>query len=552
MLYELNVENIALIRRMRLALEEGMNALTGETGAGKSMVIDAISLLLGARGSDMLIRQGADRAVVEGVFLPPFPAALAEMLGEDAVSDTLILSRELVRGGRSVARLNGRAVTLAQLRAVGRLLVNIHGQREHTLLMEEEEQGRLLDCYGGEDCLFALKRVRDAYQVLHEAKTRVQEYTEQRDQRVRRMDELQQIIGEIEEAAPRPDEMDALREEAHLLAHGEKLYQFAEEAHEALYCSRGAVEQLGVAATALRQAAALDTHCAALADRLNSLYYEAEDVANEIISYRDRVNIDAFRQEEVEARIALLRRLEKKYGDLLVTLAACQKEYASLEEIDESGELFRQQAELAEAEYSALSEQLHERRAAAALALSNEITHELHLLAMPGAEFQVELLPCAPSPAGTEHARFMIRTNPGESMQPVSQIASGGELSRIVLGVKVILAQLDAVPTLIFDEIDTGMSGRALVSVAERVALVSRHAQTILVTHAAAMAAAADRQILIEKHEEDGRTVISAQPLTEEERVADLARMIAGDHAGETTLQQAREMLRQMHDMIEK
>lgn len=548
MLYELYVENIALIRRMRLPLGAGMNALTGETGAGKSMVIDALSLLLGGRGGDALIRDGADRALVEGVFLPPFPAGLPALLGDAAEEEeNLILSRELVRGGRSVARLNGRAVNLSQLREIGRLLVNIHGQREHTLLLEEEQQCRLLDSFGGVECRKALAVVADAYRALRAAQKRLREYEDEREARELRLAELREIIAEIGQAAPQPDEMDALREEAHLLAHGEKLYQYTDAAHGALYGGAGAVERLNDAVAALRQAAALDRQLDGMAERLSSLYYEAEDAANEIAAYRDRVNLDAFRLDEVEARIALLRRLEKKYGDLLAALQASKEEYASLEEIAVSGDLFQRQLAAQEAAYAEAAASLRACRETAAGALGAAITAELHLLAMPNAVFRVDLPACPASASGTERALFMIRTNPGETFQPVSRIASGGELSRIVLGIKVILAQLDAVPTLVFDEIDTGMSGRALVSVAERVALVGRHAQTIVVSHAAAMAAAADHQILVEKHEEDGRTVIAAHTLDETERVAELARMIAGDKAGETTLQQAREMLTQMH-----
>lgn len=551
MLYELYVENFALIQRMGLKLAPGLNALTGETGAGKSLVIDAVSLLIGARGSDGMIRSGADRALVEGSFLPPLPPPALELLaGEIDPGDTLILSRELVRGSRSVARINGRVVNLNRLRAVGRLLVNIHGQHEHTLLLEEERQRALLDSFGGADCLSAAEAVRQAYAVWRQAAKQVSVYEDDKDSRGQRMDSLQYMIEEIEDAAPEPDELETLRQEAQRLAHGEKLYQYAGSAYDALYGNAGAAEKLNQAAAVTRQAAELDSSLAALAARLSSLYYEAEDAANEINAYRDRVNLDAYRQDEVEARIARLSRLTKKYGGdvhtMLERLREAKDEYARLEEISVSGDQFYRAEREARQRYDAAAAVLSAARARAAERLSAAVSGELKALAMPEAVFRVDLPPAPPDAAGRESALFMIRTNAGEEFQPVARIASGGELSRIVLGIKVILSRLDAVPTLVFDEIDTGLSGRALVSVAERLALVAESAQAITVSHAAVMAAAANHHILVEKHEQEGRTVIAAHPLDEPARIKELARMIAGNKAGAVTDAQAKEMLAQM------
>lgn len=550
MLYELYVENIALIRNMRLPLGAGMNALTGETGAGKSLVVDAVSLLIGGRGNDGFIRSDCERALVEGTFLPPFPSQLEEVMEAAELEDTLILSRELIRGGRSVARINGRTVTLARLKEVGRLLINIHGQQEHTLLLEESRQLVMLDGFGGAHCLQLLAEVGQAYAAMQAAKQQVAEYETQQDERERSMQELQESIQEITAAAVREGEMEALREEANLLMHGEQLHHLATTAHHALYDGAGAVERVNEALAILQQAADLDAGLQPLAERLSNLYYELEDVANETASYRNRLNLDAYRLEEVEARLALLRRLCKRYGQdeagLLQALAAAQQEYSRLEEIASSGDLFYQQAAAMTQAYQEKSALLSQARQQAATQLAAAVTAELHLLAMPQAQFRVDLPACADSAKGNERAIFMICPNLGEPFEAVSKTASGGELSRILLGIKVILSQLDAVPTIVFDEIDTGMSGRALVSVAERLAIVGSTAQTIVVSHAAVVAAAAHNHIYIEKHEEEGRTVAACHTLDEQARVQELARLIAGDKAGETTMRQAKEMLQQM------
>lgn len=550
MLYELDVENFALIRRMRLPLSDGLNALTGETGAGKSLVIDALSLLIGGRGNDSFIREGAERAMIEGVFLPPFPPAAMPWLSDSQEGDPLLLRRELLRGGRSLARINGRPATLAQLRELGRLLVNIHGQREHTLLLEDEQQLRLLDSFGGDACQTARTETGRAFLAWRSAQQLVREYQQQQDGCRQRMAELKEQVAEIDQAAPQPGEDQRLEEEARVLAHGESLYQLAEEAHRALAASAGGVERLNQAAAMISQAAELDKSLTSTAERLNSLYYESDDVASELAAYRDRVNIDAYRLDEIQARIAQLRRLSKKYGGSLETLLAFRQqasaEHDRLEELDISGDSLFRALEQRQREYEAQAAALSTARRQAADQLGQAVTAELRLLSMPKAIFRVDLPACDPGELGCEQVVFMIRPNVGESFQPVSRIASGGELSRIVLGLKVILAQLDEVPTLVFDEIDTGMSGRALVSVAGRLAQVGRSAQAIVVSHAAVMAAAAGHQVQLEKREDEGRTVIQARSLTEEERPAELARMIAGDKAGATTLRQAEEMLAQM------
>ena len=549
MLYELYAENFALMSSLRLQLGEGMNALTGETGAGKSLIVDALSLLMGARGSDSMIRSGCDRCLIEGTFLPPFPKQTMNLLNENGLSfdDSLILSRELVRGGRSIARANGRSVNIGYLRELGRSLVNLHGQREHMLLLEDAHQQMLMDSFsvGGET---ALAKTAESFGKLRAAQKRIAAHERDREKNAARADELRFIIEELDSARLCSGEYDQLSEEATLLAHGEKLYQAADEALEAIGGST--LDRLNDALSSLRNIASLDKNARNLYERLQNLFYEAEDISREIADYRDGVDIDAYRLEEIESRLAFLGRLRKKYfcdeNELILKLDEAKREAGELEELDLSADELLRLRDQAKAEYDMQAATLTEIRRESAKKLGAAITRELAALSMPNALFRVDLLPNDPCENGNEHAIFMIRTNIGEDFQPVSRIASGGELSRIVLAIKVILARLDYVPTLIFDEVDTGLSGKALVSVAQRIAMVGESAQTVVVTHNAIMAAAAAHQILIEKHQDGDRTVSETHTLNEKERVEEIARMIAGDKVGEITLAQAEEMIEKM------
>lgn len=551
MLYEIYAENFALISTLRMSLGEGMNALTGETGAGKSLLIDAVSLLIGGRGSDNFIRSGCDKCLLEGIFLPPYPQPAVAFLQEHDIDaeDNLILSRELVRGGRSIARINGRPANLSLLRELGRMLINIHGQQEHMLLLDEEQQLLLLDSFSA-DIAAPLAATAQAYQQLQQVKRQVAEFENGREQRALRMDELHYLIDELEQAELQPGEDEQLSAEAHLLAHGEKLFQLAGEAVSALNDSGAAVDSLNSAMAVVKNVAALDPQAEELSARLQSVFFETEDLARELAAYRDRVDLDAYRLEAVDARLSMLNKLKKKYQasleGLMQLLAQSKSELAELESFSLSGAALYQAQQQAETAYDQAARQLSAARSQAARLLGEAVTRELHALAMPAATFRVDLPAAAPSLHGNERALFMIQPNTGEPLLPVAKIASGGELSRIVLGLKVILAQLDTVPTLIFDEVDTGLSGKALVSVAQRIALVGENAQALVVTHNAVMAAAAAHQIMIEKHEEAGRTVVAAHSLSESERIDEIARMIAGDKAGATTRSQAKEMLEMM------
>ncbi len=554
MLYELSVENFALIQGLSLPLSPGFNALTGETGAGKSLIVDAMALLAGGKANENLIRSGCNRCRVEGVFAGPYPDELYALLegywDEENAEDTLIISRELVRGGRGICRINGRAVNLSLLKQAGKLLINIHGQHEHMLLLEEDKQTQLLDSFGGANQAAAKEAVEAAFTAWQQAKSALDAYENDKNSRSQRLDWLSFQIEEIESANLHLGEDEELEEESQRLGHGEKLLQLANQAYQAL--DDAGLNALNQAAASFRQASAWDKQAEELFNRLESLYYEAEDCHREIGGYRLEINADPFRLEEVENRLAAIGRLKKKYGasieDICNYLHTAKEEQAALAEMDISGPTLNARAEAAAQDYRHKAEYLSLMRQKTALMLGEAITGELQKLAMPHAIFRVDLPSCPPGASGTEKAQFMVCSNVGETFQPVAKIASGGELSRIVLGMKVVLCQLDQVPTLIFDEVDTGLSGRALDAVAERLAVVGRHTQTLVVSHGAVMAAAADRQIHISKEIVENRTVVSAQEQTGQERIEEIARMIAGNNITPTTRKQAAEMLAAWHE----
>jgi len=314
MLEELYVENFALIEKLRLSLTAGLNALTGETGAGKSLVVDAVALLIGGRAKDSLIRSGCERCFVEGLFLPPFSKQIEEQLVEAAIEtdDGFILSRELIRGGRSICRINGRTVSATSLRQIGRLLINIHGQMEHMLLLEEEQQLRLLDSFGGEEVLKQAAEVAEAYRQWQQYCQQLQDYHNNKNQRSKRLELLSYEIKEIENAAFAVDEEQNLKEESLRLANAERLLSLTAETHRILAEERGITEQLSEAVALLNKIAEIDKKETELSCRLSSLYYEIEDISREVAAYGDSLDVNNYHLEDIESRLALLGRLKRQ------------------------------------------------------------------------------------------------------------------------------------------------------------------------------------------------------------------------------------------------
>ncbi len=554
MFAELYIENLALIEKTVLLWQPGLNVLSGETGAGKSMLLDAVSLLLGSRAGKEQVRRGAERCRVQGVFLPPFSATLRQKLTELGLdfdseeNEELILSREVLAVGRSTCRINLQPVPLAALKAVGRLLINIHGQSEHVSLLEPEKQLHLLDSFGGDLIAAQRQETAAAYQSWQQvAKQLAQAKQETADDAERRRF-LQFQIAELTEAKLHPGEVEELTKEASGLESVQQRSEHAGRAYAALYAgNNAALTNLSTVVDELDELKRIDAEVEPLQTRLQNLYYELEDTALELRSYREAIVDDPERLEEINSRLFALKVLGKKYkadeSGLLKILADNQQELERRENREEYlADLADKETKLA-AFYQQAAQKLHQLRANAGQELAAKITAELKYLQMSKAVFAVDLAAKASSADGFDEVQFMISPNPGEEMKPVAKIASGGEMSRIMLAIKVILASLDEVPTLIFDEIDTGLGGRALGSVAEKLVEVARSTQAICVTHAPVLAAYADNNLLVEKNEHDGRTITTVQELAGEAKVLEISRMLAGDKVTATTRRQADELI---------
>lgn len=554
MFAELYIENLALIEKTALLWQPGLNVLSGETGAGKSMLLDAVSLLLGSRAGKEQVRRGAERCRVQGVFLPPFSATLRQKLTELGLdfdseeNEELILSREVLAAGRSTCRINLQPVPLAALKAVGRLLINIHGQSEHVSLLEPEKQLHLLDSFGGDLIAAQRQETAAAYQSWQQvAKQLAQAKQETADDAERRRF-LQFQIAELTDAKLHPGEVEELTKEASGLESVQQRSEHAGRAYAALYAgNNAALTNLSTVVDELDELKRIDAEVEPLQTRLQNLYYELEDTALELRSYREAIVDDPERLEEINSRLFALKVLGKKYkadeSGLLKILADNQQELERRENREEYlADLADKETKLA-AFYQQAAQKLHQLRANAGQELAAKITAELKYLQMSKAVFAVDLAAKASSADGFDEVQFMISPNPGEEMKPVAKIASGGEMSRIMLAIKVILASLDEVPTLIFDEIDTGLGGRALGSVAEKLVEVAHSTQAICVTHAPVLAAYADNNLLVEKNEHDGRTITTVQELAGEAKVLEISRMLAGDKVTATTRRQADELI---------
>lgn len=554
MFAELYIENLALIEQAGLELQPGLNVLSGETGAGKSMLLDAVGLLLGARADKDLIRRGAESAKVQGVFLPPYSkglqAELAELGLAEGTEEELILSREVVLNGRSVCRVNLQPVPLAALKRLGRLLINIHGQQEHILLLEPENQRHLLDSFGGKPHEEMLAQVAAAYHEWREAERAYRQAEQESSDDNERRRFLQYQIEELEAANLREGETEELEAEAAALSSVQKRSGHTNAAYQAIYADKSAaLTNLALAVRELELLARVDGQVEPLFKRIQSLYYELDDAAVELRAYKESIVDDPARLDEINARQYELKVLGKKYNAtaerLLEILAANRLELERRENREEYIAELKKKSAVALAAYREQAARLHDLRERTGAELARQIEGELRYLQMGGARFAVDLPEKAPAADGIDEVCFMISPNAGEELKPVARIASGGEMSRIMLAIKVILAGLEEVPTLIFDEIDTGLGGRALGSVAEKLVQVSAGTQAICVTHAPVLAAYADNNLIVEKTEQDGRTVTAVRTLSAADKVGEISRMLAGDKVTETTIRQAEELIAQ-------
>ena len=548
MLSLLHIENIAVIESADISFDQGFNVLTGETGAGKSIVIDAISAILGERAYRDMIRTGAAKASVRAVFteVPEYP-----WFGENGVEydPETVIQREIYLDGKNVCRVNGSLVSVSILRKLGIQLINIHGQHDSASLFDEDNHLAFLDAFADNEGLRT--DYGEKYAAVSRLRREIDALTMDEGEKLRRMETLKYQIAEIEKAELEPGEDETLEERRKLLQNAEKLSNGLEEAVECLYGGEdtdGAAGLLAQAEHALAKLSRFSDSFNAMHDRLADLMYQVQDAAEEVRDARDDLSYSADELEQIESRLDVIHKLRRKYGvtceDILSYLDKAKKELDEIEFADDHLERLKSKLKKAEDAAWKAALALRENRKAAAQALSQRILSELTQLDMPRVQFACEFRELELTANGADAVAFYMSANAGEALKPMSKVASGGELARIMLAMKNVLAEKDQVGTLIFDEVDTGVSGRAAQKVAQKLRSVAAHKQVLCVTHLPQLAALANTHLLIAKSEREGRTYTSVNALDFEGRKRELARIIGGANITETTLKSAEEMLR--------
>ena len=548
MLRLLHIENIAVIEQADIVFEPGFNVMTGETGAGKSIVIDAISAILGERAYRDMIRTGESKASVRAIFdnvtrLPWFE--------ENGVpyEDETIVQREIYLDGRNVCRVNGMPVSVSLLKKLGIQLINIHGQHDSAALFDENYHLSFLDGFACDAP--AMAAYTERYQAVQALRREIERLSMDESEKLRRMETLKYQIEEISRADLKPGEDDELESRRKLLQNAEKLSDGLQEANACLDGGEGtdgAAELLGQAERALAKLSRYDDSLAALHDSVADLMYQVRDMAEQVGDRLYSLSYSADELERIEERLDTIHRLRRKYGaDCVEILAYLDRAKNELDEIEFSDgrlEQLRGKQKAAQAAAREAAMALRAVRKTAAAALTERVLKELADLDMKRVQFSCEFTETELTPLGADAVAFYMSANLGEALKPLNKVASGGELARIMLALKNVLAERDHVPTLIFDEVDTGVSGRAAQRVAEKLRAVSKSKQVLCVTHLPQLAALADTHLLIAKGERGGRTFTTVTPLDFEGRKAELARIIGGTNITETTLQSAAEMMR--------
>ena len=548
MLSLLHIENIAVIESADISFDQGFNVLTGETGAGKSIVIDAISAILGERAYRDMIRTGAQKASVRAVF-----TGVPELswFGENGVEfdEETVIDRAIHLDGKNVCRVNGTLVSVSILRKLGMQLINIHGQHDSATLFDEDNHLSFLDAFADNEMF--RQDYNEKYETVAKLRRQIDRMTMDESEKLRRMETLKYQIAEIEKADLEIGEDDILEERRKLLQNAEKLSNGMETAVECLYGgedSDGASGLLAQAEYALARLAKFSDAFGEIHDRVADLMYQVQDVAEAVRDARDDLNYSADELEQIESRLDVIHKLRRKYGsncdEILTYLDKAKKELDEMEFADDHLERLKKNLKKAEKTAWEAAKILRKNRQETAKAMSARILTELAQLDMPRVQFSCEFTETELSANGADAVAFYMSANAGEALKPMSKVASGGELARIMLAMKNVLAEKDQVNTLIFDEVDTGVSGRAAQKVAEKLRSVAEHKQVLCVTHLPQLAALANTHLLIAKSEREGRTYTSVTPLDIEGRKRELARIIGGTNITETTLKSAEEMLR--------
>lgn len=552
MLQELNIRNFAIIEQLQLSFSDGMTVLTGETGAGKSIIIDAVSLLLGARGSADYIRSGAEKCQLEALFMISDEEGMSEKLQDLGIEpdEMLIIQREIFKNGRNVCRINGQLVNTSMLRQIGPDLVDIQGQYDQQKLMQEENYVTLLDSYGGidleakvQDYQFVFHRYQKLKEKIHHDEAHAKDFAQ-------RMDMLRFQRQEIENAELKPEEEETLREERTLLRNATKIHESLEESYQLLSGDNFVLSFLSIIRHNLQKISDWNSEYATIQENVDSAYYLLQECSADILQQMEQLSADPNRLEEVESRLQQIRNLERKYGSTIPEILSYYDEITKEWEencYDEDHiEIWKEELLELKKEVEQKGQALQNLREKVAYSLEQEVEKQLKDLYMPHAQFKVEFLPWHQGEwreEGLSRVAFYISTNKGEPFHPLAKVLSGGELSRLLLALKVIFHDKDAKTSIVFDEVDTGVSGRVASAIAQKIYQIGRDAQVLCITHLPQVAAIADHQFYISKVEEEGRVETKVQVLSAEERIKEIARMMTGEEVTELSLQHADELL---------
>jgi DNA repair protein RecN (Recombination protein N) len=553
MLVELGIKNFAIISSLRLQFHDGMTALTGETGAGKSIIIDAMGLLCGSRGSTDYIRQGSNKCSLEGLFEVPTDSQFTELLHElgiETEDELLIVQRDISQSGKNICRVNGRTLTLSNLRRIGAFLVDIQGQNEHQELLQPDRHLHLLDQFGGKKFQELLAKYRQAFEKFQHLKQQMRKIQANEQSYVQRMDMLRFQQDEIANANLLPNEEEELTEERAKLGNYQKIVDSLAHSYALLTNDEGnSLDGIGAALTSMQDIAHLDSEYETVSENLQSAFYLLQEAAGDISRQFDSLSFDEGRLEEVNQRLELIHQLKRKYGQTVSEVLAYYEEITK--ELTESAYTEGQLEQLAkevsaqEEVASHFAEQLHQERKKIAYKLSLAIVTELKELYMEHSQFEVRFMNSKKilQEDGFDEVEFYLTTNPGEPLKPLVKVASGGELSRMLLALKTIFSQNQGITSIVFDEVDTGVSGRVAQAIAEKIAKIAANSQVLCITHLPQVAAIADYQYYIKKEINQGRTQTIVSELEPQNRVYEIARMLAGSEVTELTMEHAKELL---------
>lgn len=552
MLRYLRIRNFALIEEMEIDFRDGLNLFTGETGAGKSIIIQALDVLLGARAYIEYIRTGAEQADLEAVFSVPKQSpvyGLLSKMGIDEQGEELLITRKISRKGSNQCRINGQLATLTMINEISNYLVDIHGQHEHQSLIEESRHILLLDAFGGKSIKELKTRVSESFNHLNNISAEIDRLEKNRRETARRIDLLKFQKEEIEGAALEPGEEEELYSRRRKLTQAEKLKELMNGILLVLdgegFGSEGALDGLGKRVNELSSFNDLK-EIAEINEKLNEAYYQLEEARLAINRFLEDMDFEPEELEKIETRLDQIFQLKRKYGDSIEEILKYRDEIAAelndLEFSEEKLEALKQERKRIQKEYTDYARKLSQKRSEAAARLEEQVIQELKELAMPHAVFQVRIQEKEPGSDGTDRVSFYISTNPGEELKPLSRVASGGEISRIMLALKTITARIDEIPVLVFDEIDVGIGGKTAQKVAEKLAFLSRDRQILGITHLPQIAAFADFHYFIMKFSDKNMTRTKIQKLNGEDRVKELARMLEGELTT-TSLKHARDIL---------